>query len=105
MNPPIKTLEDEAERARGLVAKALPRIKRPDVLEYATTYLVTGTGVWGIAEPNFCTPIDSLVWDVVYILSKDPSVFETEGFCRVGDRYRKKTSYLDQLEKLLSNEP
>lgn len=101
----MKTLEDEAERARGLVAKALPRIKRPDVLEYATTYLVTGTGVWWIAEPDFWTPIDSFVWDIVYILSNDPSVLETEGYCRVGDSYRKKPSDVDQLEKLLSDAP
>jgi hypothetical protein len=101
----MRTLEDEAERARALVAKALPRIKRPDVLEYATNYLVTGTGVWPSPDFEHWTNLDSIVRDIVYYLSNDPNVFETEGYCRVGESYHKRFSDLDQLEVLLSSEP
>jgi len=92
----MKTLEDEAERARALVAKALPRIKRPDVLEYATTYLVTGTGVWPSPESEHWTTLDSLVWDIVYYL---------QGDLRMGPKGYALSADLNHLEKLLSDAP
>lgn len=99
----MRTLEGEAERARALVARSLPRIKCPDVLEYATSYLVTGTGVWEVNEPISWTDLDNLVWDIVYILSHNPSVFETESYHN--GVINQRPSELDRLEKLLSDEP
>jgi hypothetical protein len=76
MNTPLVTLEEELEHARSVVARSLPHLKRPDVLELATAYLVTGSAVWGTPDMDHWNPIDSLVWDIIYYLQTDSQGFE-----------------------------